>query len=190
MGETVPSRRPAKEPADVDLDAKLARIASLTIEELRSRWRLEKGREPPTALSKDLLARALAHNLQEKVLGGLDPRIKKIIAGSSPDGAPPPRRVKVGSVVVREYQGKLHEVLVVPDGFCWQGQVFASLTTIAQKITGTSWNGPRFFGLRGVKQGMASESSRSVAAATADPATRKTRSIPNASTPREGRGGA
>ena len=55
----------------------------------------------------------------------------------------------VGSVIVREYQGKLHEVLVVPGGFCWQEQVFASLSTIARKITGTSWNGPRFFGLRG-----------------------------------------
>jgi Protein of unknown function (DUF2924) len=58
------------------------------------------------------------------------------------------RHVKVGSVIVREYQGKLHEVLVVPGGFCWQEQVFASLSTIARKITGTSWNGPRFFGLR------------------------------------------
>jgi hypothetical protein len=57
--------------------------------------------------------------------------------------------VKVGSVIVREYQGELHEVLVVPGGFCWEGQVFASLSTIARKITGTSWNGPRFFGLRG-----------------------------------------
>ena len=57
--------------------------------------------------------------------------------------------MKVGSVIVREYQGKLHEVLVVPGGFCWQGEVFASLSTIARKITGTSWNGPRFFGLRG-----------------------------------------
>jgi hypothetical protein len=60
--------------------------------------------------------------------------------------------VKVGSIIVREHQGKLHEVLVVPDGFCWQGQIFASLSTIARKITGTSWNGPRFFGLRGVAE--------------------------------------
>jgi hypothetical protein len=56
--------------------------------------------------------------------------------------------VKVGSVIVREYQGELHEVLVVPGGFCWRGEVFGSLSIIARKITGTSWNGPRFFGLR------------------------------------------
>jgi hypothetical protein len=56
----------------------------------------------------------------------------------------------------REHQGKLHEVLVVPGGFCWQGQVYASLSTIARKITGTSWNGPRFFGLRGAAEPVAS----------------------------------
>ena len=55
----------------------------------------------------------------------------------------------VGSIIVREYQGKVHEVMVVPDGLIWQGKAYASLSTIARKITGTSWNGPRFFGLRG-----------------------------------------
>jgi hypothetical protein len=58
------------------------------------------------------------------------------------------RRVKVGSVIVREYQRKLHEVMVVPDGFLWQGQIYSSLSTIALRITGTSWSGRRFFGLR------------------------------------------
>jgi hypothetical protein len=51
--------------------------------------------------------------------------------------------------MVREHQGTLHEVMVVPGGFCWQDKTYPSLSTIAQAITGTSWNGPRFFGLRG-----------------------------------------
>src|SRR3984893_14969693 len=93
-------------------------------------------------LSKDLIARALAYWLQEEVLGGLDARVRKLLGASSRGEGPPARHVKVGSVIVREYQGKLHEGLVVPGGFCWQGQVFASLSTIARKITGTSWNGP------------------------------------------------
>jgi hypothetical protein len=59
------------------------------------------------------------------------------------------RHLKVGSVIVREHLGKVHEVLVVPSGFCCQGQIYSSLSTIAGKITGTRWNGPRFFGLRG-----------------------------------------
>ncbi len=62
-------------------------------------------------------------------------------------GAEPPRQVKVGSVIVREHKGVLHEVMVVPDGFCWRGETYDSLSTIAKKITGVSWNGPRFFGL-------------------------------------------
>jgi hypothetical protein len=51
--------------------------------------------------------------------------------------------------MVREHQGTLHEVMVVPGGFSWQEKTYPSLSTIAQAITGTSWNGPRFFGLRG-----------------------------------------
>ncbi|VFU08884.1 DUF2924 domain-containing protein [Methylocella tundrae] len=140
-------RRPAGTPAAIDLEAGLAGIAALNIEQLGDLWRQQRGQEPPPAFSKDLIARALAYWLQEEVLGGLEPRVRKLLSASS-SGAPPPRHVKVGSVIVREYQGELREVLVVPGGFCWRGQVFASLSTIARKIIGTSWNGPRFFGLR------------------------------------------
>ncbi len=59
--------------------------------------------------------------------------------------------MKVGSVIVREHKGVVHEVMVVPGGFCWQGETYDSLSTIARKITGVSWNGPRFFGLRSRK---------------------------------------
>ena len=144
-------RRPVGTPAAIDLDAALAGIAALNIEQLRDLWRQKRGEEPPPAFSKDMIARALAYWLQEELLGGLEPRVRKLL-GAASGGASPPRHVKVGSVIVREYQGKLHEVLVVPGGFCWQGQIFASLSTIAHKITGTSWNGPRFFGLRGDKE--------------------------------------
>lgn len=70
-----------------------------------------------------------------------------ICAGSA--GTEPVRHLKIGSVIVREYEGKLHEVKVASGGFSWPGQTYSSLSTIARKITGTSWNGPRFFGLRG-----------------------------------------
>jgi hypothetical protein len=58
------------------------------------------------------------------------------------------RRLKPGAVLVREYQGKRHTVIVVPEGFSWQDATYTSLSTIARTITGTAWNGPRFFGLR------------------------------------------
>jgi hypothetical protein len=58
------------------------------------------------------------------------------------------RRLKSGTVLAREYQGERHTVTVVPDGFVWQDATYSSLSTIARAITGTAWNGPRFFGLR------------------------------------------
>jgi hypothetical protein len=51
------------------------------------------------------------------------------------------------SVIVREYAGARHEVFVVEGGFSWQGRTYPSLSAIAKEITGTRWNGPRFFGL-------------------------------------------
>jgi hypothetical protein len=141
-------RRQVKAQAAVDLDAALAGIAAMNVAQLRELWRQERGQEPSAVFSKDLIARALAYWLQEEVLGGLDARLRKLLTASANGERPLARHVKVGSVIVREYQGELHEVLVVPNGFCWRGEVFASLSTIAGKITGTSWNGPRFFGLR------------------------------------------
>jgi Protein of unknown function (DUF2924) len=135
-----------------DLDAELARLATLNVEELRALWRDRSGRRAPDALSKDLLGRALAHRLQEERLGGLDRRVSKLLGSSTSRAGPPVRHLKIGSVIVREHRGELHEVMVVPGGFCWRRQVYASLSTIARKITGVSWNGPRFFGLRGKDQ--------------------------------------
>jgi hypothetical protein len=157
MAGSIARRQPVHKPVAVDLDAELAGIAAMTIDDLRCAWFEVRGREPPAALSKDLIARALAHWRQEECFGGLNPHLSKHLAALRGTRTEPPRHVKVGSVVVREHQGKLHEVLVVPGGFCWQGQVYASLSTIARKITGTSWNGPRFFGLRGVAEPAPSE---------------------------------
>ncbi|MGJ0531855.1 DUF2924 domain-containing protein [Methylocystis sp.] len=142
-------RRPAGLPDATDINAELARIIAMNIEELREMWRAKRKREPPVALTKDLMARALAHWLQEERLGGLETPLRRLLATVAKKGSAPSRRLKIGSVIVREYQGKAQEVLVVPGGFCWEGRIYPSLSTIALKITGTNWNGPRFFGLRG-----------------------------------------
>ena len=142
------TKQRASQPVALDLDAELARIASLTINQLRDEWQERLGVDLPPALSKDLIARVLSHGLQEKVLGGLHPRIRKAMAALDQGDSLPLQRIKVGSVLVREHEGRLHEVYVVPDGFSWQGKTYVSLSTIARKITGTKWNGPRFFGLR------------------------------------------
>jgi hypothetical protein len=138
-------KQPAKAPAASNLEAELARIAGMNVHELRSLWREREGREAPSGFSKDLIARALAYAVQEEQLGGLSKELKKLLA--NPD-AEPPRRIKAGSVIVREYAGARHEVFVVADGFSWQGKTYPSLSAIAKEITGTRWNGPRFFGLR------------------------------------------
>jgi hypothetical protein len=148
MARDETKKQRASQPVALDLDAELARIASMTIDQLRGAWRERIGLDPLPALSKDLIARVLSHGLQEKVLGGLHPRIRKAMAALDQGDSLPLQRIKVGSVLVREHEGRLHEVYVVPDGFSWQGKTYVSLSTIARKITGTKWNGPRFFGLR------------------------------------------
>lgn len=151
--------RPAAKPAAPerptsarDIEQAIVRIDVMTVEALRSEWRRVFGSDPPPAFSKDLLACALCHRLQERVLGGLNPTTARLLRSLSKPGVEPPRQVKAGSVIVREHKGVLHEVMVTPGGFCWRGETYASLSTIARKITGVSWNGPRFFGLRSRKQ--------------------------------------
>lgn len=150
------TKPPAREPGD-RVDAEVERIAAMSVGDLRSRWREVFGSGPPSAFSKDLLARAIAYRLQEQAYGGLSAATARLLRSLAKPGAEPPRRVKVGSVIVREHKGVLHEVMVTPHGFCWRGETYDSLSTIARKITGVNWNGPRFFGLRPRKDGFADE---------------------------------
>ncbi len=150
MARSVGNAQPTRQPAE-SVEEQIARIAAMSIGELRATWREVFGSEPPLAFSKDLLARALAYRLQEQAYGGLSAATTRLLRSLAKPGAEPPRRVKVGSVIVREHKGVLHEVMVVPGGFCWRGETYDSLSTIARKITGVSWNGPRFFGLRARK---------------------------------------
>jgi hypothetical protein len=133
-----------------DLEAEVERVRTLGKAELRTLWRSTFGTAPPPALSKDLLARKIAWHLQEKALGGLDSATAKLLAKLARGERPGEtrRRLKPGTVIVREYRDERHTVTVVSGGFEWRGTTYGSLSTIARGITGTSWNGPRFFGLR------------------------------------------
>lgn len=157
MARSPSGRAPASPSSARDFDQDLARIASSSKDELWALWRRIKGQAPPEALSKDLIARALAHSIQEERFGGLNAQLRKQLAAFATGATEPPRCVKTGSIIIREYQGRVHEVVVVPEGFLWQGQIYTSLSTIARKITGTHWNGPRFFGLRGKSEERAEE---------------------------------
>jgi hypothetical protein len=135
------------------MEAELARIEGLGLDELRALWRTMTRQNPPKALSRDLLARLLAYRIQEQALGKLGRETRKLLDRLARGGTEPVRHLKVGTVMVREHQGTLHEVMVVPGGFSWREKTYASLSTVARAITGTSWNGPRFFGLRGGSDG-------------------------------------
>jgi hypothetical protein len=145
--------------ADPAVEDELDRLAVMPIAQLRVRYREVFRADPPKAFGPDLLRRSIAHRIQEKAYGGLsrsaqrllDQMIKAYVA--KPGGRIVlPRRIKPGSVLVREWKGKSHRVMVLADAFAYDGKIFGNLSEIAVLITGTRWNGPRFFGLRSKAQ--------------------------------------
>ena len=129
------------------IEAEIAHLRSLALDALRRHWRVIFGRTPPSDLSKDLLGRMIAYCVQERIFGGLDRESLRFLDGLARHGGSPRRRLKPGTVLVRDYQGQRHTVIVAHDGFEWQGTIYPSLSAIARAITDTAWSGPRFFGL-------------------------------------------
>lgn len=138
----------SSDPAAVD--AEVDHVRSLGIVALRTRWRAMFGVTPPVGLTKDIIARMIAFKIQEEAFGGLKKDAVRVLDRLARGGKPGElnRRLKPGTVLLREYKGERHTVTVVPDGFVWRETTYASLSIIARTITGTAWNGPRFFGLR------------------------------------------
>ena len=122
---------------------------------LIEQWRKLYGCSPPKYLSLRLIHATLAWDAQAKATGGVP--IKTLRALKNAEGmqnSVSTRNLKAGVTLVREWNGRTYQVNVLEDGFCMDGRDYASLTAIAQKITGAKWSGPRFFGLtgkRGVK---------------------------------------
>jgi hypothetical protein len=132
------------------LEAEIARIRALGLNELRTLWRSTFRSLPPPAFTKDLMARFICWHIQEQAFGGPDPSTTRLLDGLGRGDklkADHTRRLRPGTVLVREYQGERHTVTVVGDGYMWRDATYASLSTIARAITGTAWSGPRFFGV-------------------------------------------
>lgn len=145
----------ASNATDAAIEVILNQLPSFSIKQLRERWQSLFRTRPPPAFGPDLLRRSIAQRLQETAFGELSPRgqreLDRIIALVKKSPAARleiPRRIKAGSVLVRDWKGKMHCVTVLDDGFGYDGHSYASLSEIACDITGTHWNGPRFFGLR------------------------------------------
>jgi hypothetical protein len=132
------------------VEPEIERVRSLSGAALRRRWQTEFGRPAPKSLTVDLLRRMVANRIQEQAFGTLDRATLKLLDGLA--GREGPRRsernLKIGTVLVRDYQGRRHTVTVGRDGFVWEGVSYSSLSAIARAITGTVWNGPRFFAVK------------------------------------------
>lgn len=150
--------------ADPVVEAELGRLPTVPIADLRKRYRELFRTEPPKAFGPDLLRRSIAHTIQEKAYGGLPPSTRRLLvqmvkaASAKPTGRLQlPRRIKPGSELVRTWNRRTYRVTVLADGFAYGSKTFASLSEIAKEITGTRWNGPRFFGLRSASAQEASD---------------------------------
>lgn len=141
---------------DPQVLARLAALKTMTVKELKAEWSKLMGSEAPNNSSQFMIQR-LSYRIQELAFGGMSKPLvraldaladeyegKKVRKSAIAD----PRNPIIGTRLVREWKGAEYTVTVLKDGFDWQGQRFKSLSAIAKTITGTSWNGYRFFGLR------------------------------------------
>jgi hypothetical protein len=153
------ARPGASPPLDASVLLIVANLEGLDLNGLRRQWRARLGGEAPAHLPRWLMMKVLAHRLQSGAFGGLDKWIQRMLRSGKDGGvgAPFDRRapqtregvgLKVGALLVREWNGKLERVMILEEGFAWNGQTFGSLSQIAKAMTGTNWNGHRFFGLR------------------------------------------
>lgn len=160
----------ATHPTEDEVSQELAGLANLDLEALRRRWRALTGRAAPEHLPRQLLVRLLVYRIQADTFGDLDAKsIKRLrqiaeqcAKGDGPSGMPTleglnlssrgARSPALGTVLGREHGGTMHHVMVRADGFAWNGTTYRSLSEVAFAITGTRWNGRRFFGLDGSRR--------------------------------------
>lgn len=136
--------------------ARLAALKAMSVRELKADWVKLFGTEAPNN-SRAFLEQRLAYRIQELTFGGLSKPARQLLDALADEVEgkkvrksviSDPRNPVIGTRLVREWNGVEHVITVLRDGFDWQGQRYKTLSAIARKITGTQWNGYRFFGLR------------------------------------------
>lgn len=144
--------------AENDIAVGIGELSGLDLAALRDHWVRLYGDEPPVRMSRELMIQAIAYRLQERVHCGLSRATRQKLAAASkeagndcvggPANATVRRSIKPGTRFLREWQGRTHEVIAIPESrFSYRGRTFQSLSAIAREITGTRWSGPAFFGL-------------------------------------------
>jgi hypothetical protein len=136
------------------IEDQIGSLEGLPSHELKIAWRRLCRSEPPRCMPRDLMIRALAYRMQERAHGGLAPatkrKLRSLVAEIEAKGTgvfDPGIALKPGARLVREWARQTHTVIVLEDGFDYDGERYSSLTKIAAKITGAHWSGPRFFGI-------------------------------------------
>jgi hypothetical protein len=147
------------------IEIELAQLRDLDLKALRLRWQTVTGRAAPPHLPRHLLHAMLAYRIQADAFGDLDPASVQllklaIVSGVSIKALTDKvdlrnQQMLPGAILTREWNGQIHRVMVLADGFAWDGKSYDSLSSIARTITGTKWNGPRFFGLRSASASVA-----------------------------------
>ena len=94
------------------------------------------------------MIRAVAYKMQERALGGLSAATRRRLCGQEPAPVRRSRKVKPGTVLVREWHGIGHQVTIIEQGVLYRGERYRSLSEVARLITGARWLGPRFFGVK------------------------------------------
>ncbi len=153
-------RRNGRTSTKTPVDDEIAHLRGLDLKGLRSRWQSIFQRQAPAHLTRHLLFAVIAYRLQADRFGDLDHATRQVLdrtvakeegpAMSARLASVDQKRIRLtpGTVLVREWDRQSQRVMVMADGFAWNGQTYDSLSKVAFAITGTRWNGPRFFGLR------------------------------------------
>jgi Protein of unknown function (DUF2924) len=154
------TRLVAKEATRLSLDDEIAHLRDLDLHGLRARWKSVFRQQLPSHLPRHLLFAVLAYRLQADALGDLNPTTARLLrqiatAGGTREGSRLTEafgrrttELKPGTILMREWNARAYRVMVVDEGFALNGKTYDSLSKVAFAITGTHWNGPRFFGLR------------------------------------------
>jgi len=146
---------------NVQVLARLAALKDMTVRELKAEWAKLFSSEAPNN-SRPFLEQRLAYRIQELTWGGPSKPVRQLLDALADEVEgkkvrrsviTDPRNPVIGTRLVREWDGAEHVITVLKDGFDWQGRRYKSLSSIARDITGTRWNGYRFFGLRDIKRG-------------------------------------
>jgi len=142
------------------VEDEIAHLRGLDLKGLRSRWQGVFQRQAPAHLTRHLLFSIIAYRLQADRFGDIDHATRQVLDRTVTKETGPAMSVRLanfdqkrteltpGTVLVREWDRRSQRVMVMANGFAWNGQTYESLSKVAFAITGTRWNGPRFFGLR------------------------------------------